>query len=359
VTPTPHDWLTISLALGFSETPAVDRCHPLLEAGLDPVTTRKLDETGLARLGVRKAARTRLTSGAAASQAEELLARARARSYTFRGAPDWPRLLDGLVNAPVFLWYRGSLAALRGELAIAIVGARHPTPYGIHACRDFAGALARVGTTVVSGLARGIGQVAHETTLPGPTVAVLGSGLDEVYPRENAALADQIVAAGGCLVSEYPPDYRAHPGTFPRRNRIIAGLTHGTLVIEAGRRSGALITADWANACGRPVWAVPGPYTSPLSEGCHRLIADGAGPASSPAALLLELGVSWLPIAPETALSGSNEQAILDALARNPAPADAIATDLGLGLDDVLLGLQRLELEGLIECRVGGMYFRL
>ena len=190
--------------------------------------------------------------------------------------PDYPALLRTAPAPPLALFVAGD-PALLWHPAVAVVGSRSPTAGGRDNAAAFARALAGSGLAVVSGLARGVDAVAHEATLKagGLTVAVLGSGIDRVYPAANRALAGRI-AASGVVVSEYPPGTPARAGQFPSRNRIVAGLALGTLVIEAAMRSGALITARLAGDAGREVFAVPGSIHNPMARGCHRLIRSGA-----------------------------------------------------------------------------------
>lgn len=188
----------------------------------------------------------------------------------------YPDMLQSSPQAPWVLYTMGNVHLLH-EPGLAVVGTRVPTAYGRKVGFTLAEELCRAGLTIVSGLARGIDSVVHEAALRcgGNTIAVLGAGVDIVYPSENRLLYEEI-AQKGLLVSEYPPGTKALPGFFPRRNRIIAGLTWGTLVVEADERSGSLITADAALEAGRDVFAVPGPITSPKSRGALNLIKQGA-----------------------------------------------------------------------------------
>jgi DNA processing protein len=188
---------------------------------------------------------------------------------------EYPRLLGEIPQPPWVLYAIGDTALLRRP-AIAVVGTRVPTVYGRHTAARLAGELAAIGLTVVSGMAKGIDSLAHEAALAarGGTIAVLGTPVDTVYPKQNAALYRRI-AEQGLLLSEYPPGTPTHPGLFPQRNRIIAGLSAGTLVVEAAKNSGSLITADMALDMGRGIYAVPGPVHSPKSEGTNGLIRDG------------------------------------------------------------------------------------
>jgi DNA processing protein len=191
------------------------------------------------------------------------------------GEPDYPALLD-VVPAPPALWVRGALVAA-DALAVAIVGARRATPYGVEVAEQLAAELAARGVTIVSGFARGIDTAAHRGALAagGRTLAVLGSGVDVVYPQENRALA-RAIEGHGALVSQFAPGTPALPGHFPVRNRTLAGLALGLVVVEAASRSGALISAGFAGDLGREVFAVPGRITSDASAGANRLIQDGA-----------------------------------------------------------------------------------
>jgi DNA processing protein len=194
-----------------------------------------------------------------------------------RDQPDYPQALTRLGDPPLAVWLTGELQP-RDGLAVAVVGPRRPSAYAHRQARRLALGLARLGVTIVSGLARGIDTVAHEAALEadGRTVAVLGSGLGRLYPEENAPLAGRIAAGHGAVLSEFPLATPPSPGTFPRRNRIIAALGLTTLVIEAGNRSGALITARLAMELGREVLVLPGPIDNPECSGSNRLIRDGA-----------------------------------------------------------------------------------
>jgi DNA processing protein len=192
------------------------------------------------------------------------------------GSAGYPPLLGRISDPPGLLFVRGSIEPC-DSLAIAIVGSRHATAYGRRIAWQLAGGLARAGYTIVSGLARGIDAAAHRGALDagGRTLAVLGSGVLNIYPPEHADLADEVVARGG-LLAEVPPQTAPQAGCFPQRNRIVSGLSLGVIVVEAAERSGALITARLAGEQGREVFAVPGPIDARLSRGCHGLIRDGA-----------------------------------------------------------------------------------
>src|SRR5947199_5850674 len=210
----------------------------------------------------------------------------------YPGDPNYPALL-GAIPSPPTLYVRGAVT-VDDALALAIVGARAATPYGVEVAERLAGELAARGVTIVSGLARGIDAAAHRGALGarGRTLAVLGCGLDVVYPLENRALA-RAIEAQGALVSQFAPGMPALPGHFPARNRTLAGLALGVVVVEAADRSGALITAGFAGDLGREVFAVPGRITSPTSAGAHRLIQDGAKLVTCWQDIVSELPEPW------------------------------------------------------------------
>ncbi|MGB3969642.1 MAG: DNA-processing protein DprA, partial [Planctomycetota bacterium] len=271
------------------------------------------------------------------------------------------RLRDAPLR-PLVLFVRGDPAALTRSPAVAFVGSRTPTPYGTEASHLLARALARAGTSLWSGLARGIDGIAHVACVDAnvPTVAVLAGGLDAIYPPEHTPLAERIVAGGGCLVSELPPGYRARRGHFVRRNRILAMGAHAVVVVEASLTSGALHTARFAGECGTDVFALPGPWTSERSQGCHRLIAEGAGILESTDALLQSLGLAVGSAATSLALATSaDEERILSALASGPRPSDLLARECGLDRAAFLRALFGLELKGAIARLPGDLWRRL
>jgi DNA processing protein len=289
--------------------------------------------------------------------------------------PDFPPLLRESPLAPAALWVVGEPARLWAP-QIAIVGARGATPAGIAIARDFATALSRAGLTVTSGLAEGIDIAAHRATLEagGATIAVFGTGLDHIYPKRHAALAARIPAAGA-LVSEFPPEVPARPAHFPRRNRIIAGLALGTLVVEAGLRSGSLVTARLAGDQGREVFAIPGSIHNPLARGCHRLIRDGATLVEEAGEVLAALAplASRLGHAIATRLAddgpvdacaatpacGSDAARVLRALAGGESGIDTLVAATGLDAARVSAALVMLELEGRAAQAIGGRWMRV
>lgn len=264
-----------------------------------------------------------------------------------RGSPGFPPLLAELHDPPARLHLRGAPAEMLSRLSVAVVGARSCSPYGAQVARELARELAGAGIVVVSGLARGIDGEAHRGALAGggPTVAVLGCGIDRDYPRAHAELARRI-AENGLVVSEYAEGVEPAPWRFPARNRIVAGLAAATVVVEARERSGALITADFALELGRDVFAVPGEITSALSKGTNDLIRQGATPLLSADDVLEALGVERPPPAPPTGLS-SEGKAVLDFLGQGAASLDEISRGTGVGSAEVAVALTELELTGL------------
>ena len=272
------------------------------------------------------------------------------------GDPAWPAALLQTADPPLLLYVQGDAECLN-RCAIAIVGSRHPTAQGADNARAFASELGEQGYVVVSGLARGIDAAAHEGALgtPAGTLAVVGTGLDRVYPPGHRALAQRI-AAHGALVSEYAPGTPAIAENFPRRNRIIAGLTQGTLVVEAALRSGSLITARLASEAGREVFAIPGSIHSPQSKGCHALIKQGAKLVVSAQDVLEELQGTPLRQAPAPLAPAPHADPLLDALGHDPVTLDALMARTGWPASELAARLLELELDGLVARLPGGLY---
>ena len=279
----------------------------------------------------------------------------------------YPRQLAAIRSAPPALYVIGRIEALKAP-QLAIVGARRASPLGLAIARELAGSLAQLGLTITSGLAAGIDAASHEGALTagGRTVAVFGTGLDRVYPAENAGLASRI-RESGALVSEFPPRTEPQRQNFPRRNRVISGLALGTLVVEAAQDSGSLITAQRALEQGREVFAVPGSIRSPLSWGCHQLIRDGAHLVAGPADVLagLQFHHEYQRLDPPDA-GGSDGapldkeyEMLLDALGFEPATIDTLVARSGLSGESIASMLLILELEGRIAPYPGGLYGRL
>ncbi len=277
--------------------------------------------------------------------------------------PRYPPALLETVDPPPLLYVNGRSDRLAGSL-LAVVGSRNATPQGVIDARRFAGSLATAGHTIVSGLALGIDAAAHEGALAagprsGSTVAVIGTGIDIVYPSSHRTLAHRIVESG-VIVSELPLGTTASAHQFPRRNRIIAGLSRGVLVIEAAARSGSLITARLASECGRDVFALPGSIHSPLSKGCHQLIRQGAKLVESVADVLEEFGGTAAPRPAETAPADDEaDDGLLALLGHDPVTADDLAARAGRSPAQLAGLLLDLELAGRIARLPGGRVQRL
>lgn len=288
------------------------------------------------------------------------------------GSERYPPLLRRIAAAPVALYVQGSVESLLSA-QLAIVGSRNPTASGARTAHEFAAYLAHEGLTITSGLAIGIDARAHEGALAGGgrTVAVLGCGLDTVYPPEHAPLAARIVAQGGALLSEFPPGTVPQRWNFPRRNRLISGLSLGTLVVEAARQSGSLITARCALDQGREVFAIPGSIHNPLARGCHQLLREGAKLVETAADVWSELKIPFtkqdITDSPEDPESGTaaapgldkDYEILLDALGFEPQSIDALVDRTGLTSPHLASMLLILELEGRVGLHPGGRYARV
>ena len=276
---------------------------------------------------------------------------------------DYPRLLLEITDPPPVLYLAGRRELLRRE-CIAVVGSRNGTAQGEQNAEAFSRVLSESGITVVSGLAMGIDAAAHRGGLrgPGATIAVLGTGVDVIYPRRNDALAIEI-ASRGLLLSEFPLGTGPAASNFPRRNRIISGLARGCLVVEAAAASGSLITARAAADQGRDVFAIPGSIHSPLSKGCHALIKSGAKLVESADDILGELGgirrSGFASTMASTAPAPGRDDGLLAHMGHDPVDVDALCERAGLSVEQVSSELLRLELAGRIAALPGGLYQRL
>ena len=277
-------------------------------------------------------------------------------------SPQYPELLRRTDDPPPLIYVRGELRP--DEVAVAVVGSRRATPAGMVMAERLAAGLAWHGVTVVSGLARGIDAVAHRAALlaGGRTIAVLGSGLDVVYPPEHGALLEAI-AARGCVISEFPPGTPPRRGHFPRRNRIIAGLALGVVVVEGDERSGTLSTVAHALRYGREVMAVPGGVLNPLSRAPNALIRDGAALVETAEDVL---GVLRLPLRPTPAAAEADPSvppgpaaAVWAALAGEPVHIDQVAARTGLSPSEVAAVLLDMELQGLVRQYPGKQFLRV
>jgi DNA processing protein len=363
----PRSWLTLARAPGL-------HAGHLRRPGATPVEPLALlhdSRAALAALGLGVSTIDAIHNPDAVGLADdERWLAGPGRCIVTWGSPDYPLLLAAIEDAPLTLFVEGDAGSLALP-QLAIVGSRNPTQIGRDTASQFAKHLAASGLAITSGLALGIDAAAHRGALlgQGRTIAVLGCGLDRIYPRENTGLAQRIVASGA-LVSDLPtgvPPLKQH---FPRRNRIISGLSVGTLVVEAALQSGSLITARLAGAQGREVFAIPGSIHSPLSRGCHRLIRQGAKLVESVddifselAALLGSLGPVALAEATDVQRDSGpaldkDYEILLDALGFEPASVDILVARTGLTADAVASMLLILELEGRIAQQPGGLFCR-
>lgn len=272
----------------------------------------------------------------------------------------YPRLLKEIHRPPVVLYVKGQIDALN-RLSLAVVGTRHPTPYGKTNAHNFSCQLAEVGFCINSGLAMGIDGIAHHAVLncPAGTVAVVATGLDQVYPARHQKLAHSILE-NGAIISEFPFKTSPRPDNFPRRNRIISGLSRGVLVIEAALKSGSLITARYAMEQGREVFAIPGIIQNPHTQGCHALIRQGAVLVNCVDDILEELGMSMgksTVITTPVSLPNSGLLTYIDYA--TPISIDVLIVRSGLSPDHIMTELLTLELSEYIQKSGEGGYFRI
>lgn len=365
-----EDWLALVLAPGLGAA----RCDALLSHfNNDIAAVRRAGHSELARAGLTAPIITALQDPDPGS----LAAAARWLEHpdhhlVHRGDSRYPALLRDSGHGPIALFVAGDPEVL-GLPQLAIVGSRNATAGGLATAGEFAAHLARCGLTITSGLALGIDAAAHSGALAagGLTVAVLGAGPDTIYPRSNLALAQQI-STSGALVSEFPPGTPPRREQFPQRNRIIAALSLGTLVVEAGTQSGSLITARYAGDCGREVFAIPGSIHNPLSKGCHQLIRQGAKLVDTASDILEDIGsrarqqfddsanVATNGRDPRTARPTTDLDAdyvqLLEQLGFDPVSIDELAARSGLTAEQLSSMLLILELKGNVVALPGGRF---
>lgn len=352
-------WLRLTLIPGLGG----ERQRALLSAFGLPSTVFQAGRSAIADLiGAKLAdAVTGHDAGSEITAALEWAGRSDNRILTLAD-PDYPPQLLEISDPPILLYVKGRVDLL-SRRAIAIVGSRNATPQGIANAEHFARSLSAAGVTIVSGLALGCDAAAHRGGLEGPgsTVAVIGTGADRIYPARNQALAHAL-AVEGTIVSEFPLGTPPLAANFPRRNRIIAGLARGVLVVEAAQQSGTLITARLAGEQGREVFAIPGSIHSPLSKGCHHLIKQGAKLVESAQDILEELGQ---PLQEEASsfegspIPDSDTRRVLEALGFDPCNIEQLAQRCGLTADALYPILLDMELAGRIATLPGGRYQRL
>lgn len=358
------DWLTLYLTPGLGP----GGCKRLVDYFGGPRQVLEADFQDINRVaGLKKAAKKALSQSSAYREAEKEIQKAHREGIAIITWDDqaYPELLRNIHNPPVLLYVKGD-PTLLGYAGLGIVGARAATSYGLKIAEDFAFLLAERGLTVFSGLALGIDTAAHQGALKakGKTVAVLGNGLDIVYPSQNIKLFDKI-AAKGALVSEYPLGTKPDGFRFPARNRIISGLSLGVLVTEAAQRSGSLITANLALEQGREVFAVPGRIDSAKSAGAHRLVQEGAKLVHTVGDILEELQLDEERPAGESYIQKENRSVfnltpeaakIFSFLDVYPKTIDEIIRGTTLSSQKVSEQLLLLELEGLVESLPGKQY---
>jgi DNA processing protein len=273
---------------------------------------------------------------------------------------NYPKLLKEIFDPPFLIYLKGEIKS-KDDFSLAIVGSRRPTNYGREVTESLTQALVYQGFTIVSGMARGIDSVAHKATLEagGRTIAVLGSGVDVIYPPENKKLYEEI-SQNGAVISEFPLGTQPAPYNFPQRNRIIAGLSLGVLVTEAAEKSGALITAGFAGEFGREVFAVPGPIYSKLSVGTSALIKDGAKLVYKVEDLLEELGLEQKALKnlrdSKVSPDSLEQEMILQLLQDEPKHIDEIIKETGLPASKVSSTLSMMELSGFVKSMGGGVW---
>lgn len=267
---------------------------------------------------------------------------------------NYPASLRTIYDPPPILYVKGKILP-QDAFSLAVIGTRRYTPYGSRQTHRLTTALARTGFTIISGLALGIDAAAHRATMEvgGRTLAVLGSGLSKIYPKEHEPLADQIVASGGAVLSEYPPLHASAKWTFPQRNRIVVGLSLGVLVVEAPLKSGAMISARLAGEEGRDIFAVPGSIESETSRGCHQLIRDGAYMVDSIDDIVNVLGPMRQPVVlperpepirhPNETSLNDIERKVLQHVGTKPTAVDSIVADSELARHQVVAALATLE----------------
>ena len=344
-------WLSLCLAPGLGAS-TIRRL--LKEFGL-PENVLAADSAALVRVGGAEAAQALKSAGleAAVERALQWASVSGHGVVTYADA-GYPRALLEISDPPPLLYARGNLE-LMANPALAVVGSRNGTAQGVRNAEAFARTFSAAGLTIVSGLALGIDAAAHRGGLAGAgsTIAVLGTGIDIVYPAGNAALFAEI-AQRGLVLSEYPLGTPSIGRNFPRRNRLISGLARGCLVVEAALGSGSLITARLAVEQGREVFAIPGSIHSPLSKGCHALIKQGAKLVEAAEDVLAELGC-W-PSEPSRATQNPASEGLLSHLGFDPVDIDALCARAGLPPERVTAELLRLELDGLIAALPGGRY---
>ncbi len=350
-------WVAFNLVRGIGAV----RLQALIDHFGDAATAWRAEPDELRASGLGGKVIERVLELRASLELDKLWDRIGAQGIHVMTWPDqeYPARLKEIDQPPPVLYIRGELLP-EDDFAVAIVGTRRITPYGRQVTEELAGYLAANGITVISGLARGVDATAHAAALRagGRSLAVLGSGVDRIYPPENRALAEQLIAHGAIL-SDYPVGTAPEATNFPPRNRIISGLSLAVVVIEAGETSGALITAEFAAEQGREVFAVPGSILAPQSKGTNKLIQNGALPLISPQDLLQALNltrVSAQKSARHLLPADEIEKQLLQALGSEPLHVDELRNQTGLPVEKVSAALVMMELKGMVR-QVGAMHY--
>jgi DNA processing protein len=353
----------------LARAPALSAAHAqalVTAAGGD--ITRAIDLETLSRVDLPRAARAFLVlPDEAALNSDLAWMEANGARLLACTDTDYPAQLRQLRDPPAVLFALGDVRILT-SVQLAMVGARKATPAGLNMAHEFAKVFAQAGVTITSGLALGIDAASHEGALDGggQTIAVCATGLDRVYPTQHGGLAQRI-RSNGVLLSEFPPRTPPLRMNFPRRNRLISGLSRGTLVVEAAQYSGSLVTARRAAEQGRALFAIPGSIHGRSSSGCHKLIRDGATLVETPAEVL---SVMKIPLAPQELVHGEGRrirggamdkgyEMLLDAVGFEPATVDVLAVRTGLSGESIASMLLALELEGRVASYPGGRFGRI
>ncbi len=347
-------WIELSLVSGLGG----QRFRSLLSTFGLPTNVLKATRSQLCRV-VPEAIAAGILERNSASEVQKALQWAARPEHKVLTLADneYPKQLLEIPDPPALLYVAGNAKVLSCP-ALAVVGSRNATPQGLNNAQSFARVFSQAGLVIVSGLAIGVDSAAHRGGLEGrgSTIAVLGTGVDIVYPRRNELLAQEILSRGA-LVSEFPLGTPPSAGNFPRRNRLISGLARGCLVVEAALDSGSLITARLAAEQGREVFAIPGSIHSPISRGCHALIKQGAKLVESAQDVLEELGMAAAPETRSAEPSAGHD--LLDKMGFDPCDIDGLIARSGLTAEIVSAILLQLELEGNVASLPGGLYQRV
>ncbi len=353
----PRDWLIAISQLDGIGRRSLQAILPYLQQLPTPLDYPCLALPPTPNLTVQRRLKVNELTSDDVLQAKHKLNELRIQTITLLDANYPPSLME-IADPPYVLYARGNLELLSVP-AVAVVGTRMPTHYGRKVSFQLSAELSDAGYAVISGLAKGVDTEAHKGSLPftGRTIAVLGSGINVIYPRENEALYKQIIQRG-LVLSEYPPGYPSHPLHFPARNRLISGLSLGVLVVEAAVKSGSAITVRYALDQGKDVFAVPGPINSPLSQGTNLLIQEGAKLVTHIRDILEELpsGLSYSGKLLEEDELTDIQSKILDMIEDTPMTTDQLAEEVQIPVQEVLTELLVLQIKGKIERKNGSRY---